>query len=270
MFSSIIPLKRLFLQPKKNQEMSPVINGFLIGVTLSLMVGPALFMLLQTSLHRGFKYGVLFAIGIFLSDASALFLVWFGVSQILGVDPRKNIWFGLVGGIVLILFGAYLFMKPAAKKKKQEIPEPKNNENEEPRGMELQPELAPSQEIAKEFFVEDKPSKWYVYIVKGFVMNIVNPGIWFIWITAMVTVNSTYQGDTRSIILFFSATLLTVLCFDTLKSFIADRLKNILSVKFVHRMNQFVGIVLVVFGVYLIVNCFFDFQSMLLELTPFN
>lgn len=250
--------------------MSPVINGFLIGVTLSLMVGPALFMLLQTSLHRGFKYGVFFAAGIFMSDASALFLVWFGVSKILGDDPRTNIWFGLVGGIVLILFGAYLFMKPAVRKKKQETPEPKNSNEENGDGLQLQPELAPSQEIAKEFFEEDKPSKWYVYIIKGYVMNIVNPGIWFIWITAMVTVNSTYQGDSRSIAIFFLTTLLTVLAFDTLKSFIADRLKTILSVRFVHKMNQFVGIVLVVFGVYLIVNCFFDFQSLLLELTPFN
>ncbi|MDR0364706.1 MAG: LysE family transporter [Bacteroidales bacterium] len=249
--------------------MTPIVNGFFVGVTLSLMVGPALFMLIQTSLHRGFRYGINFAVGIFLSDALALFLAWFGVSRLLGEDPRNNLWFGLIGGIVLILFGAYLFMKPATKMRKGGEETVSIDAKEDIiEDMEIQPELAPSQEIAKELFVEDNPSKWYVYIIKGFVMNIVNPGVWFIWITAMVTVSSTFQGNVRSIILFFAATLLTVLSFDTLKAFVADRLKNILSAKFVHKMNQLVGIVLVIFGIYLIVNCFVDFQSMLMGLMP--
>lgn len=243
--------------------MTAIINGIFVGITLSLMVGPALFMLLQTSLHRGFKYGFNIAIGILLSDALALSLVWFGVSKILGEDPRQNLWFSLVGGIILILFGAYLFMKPSSKKKKTPC-EPSESEETpidiQKAGQQEIPKM--SQELAKELFDEDKPSKWYVYLVKGFVMNIVNPGIWFIWITAMVTVSSTYHGDIRSIVSFFAATLLTVFSFDTLKAYIADRLKNLLSPRFIHKMNQFVGIVLIVFGIYLIVNCFVDFQSM--------
>ena len=252
--------------------MTPVINGIFVGITLSLMVGPALFMLLQTSLHRGFKYGVNIAIGILLSDALALSLVWFGVSKILGEDPRQNLWFSLIGGIVLILFGAYMFMKPTPSKSKKKTPdEPAEDDDKSINILATEPEMPKvSQELAKELFDDDKPSKWYVYLLKGFVMNIVNPGIWFIWITAMVTVSSTFHGNIRAIVSFFAATLLTVFCFDTLKAYIADRLKNLLSPRFVHKMNQFVGIILVIFGVYLIVNCFVDLQAMVNSLININ
>jgi len=241
--------------------MNAIGNGILIGVMLSFMAGPALFMLLQTSLHRGFRYGWYFAFGVIASDALVLFLVWRGISQFLGEDPRSNIWFSMIGGIILILFGAYTFMKPAVRSKNKGISDALDDEK--PIDItEVEKELPPvSKELVKELFPEDRPSKWYVYLIKGFVSNLINPGVWFIWISAMVTVTSSYVGNTREILSFFAATLATIFGFDTLKSYVADRLKNFLKPHVIHRMNQVIGAILVLFGIYLIVSSFYDLSS---------
>ena len=241
--------------------MNVIGNGILVGIMLSFMVGPALFMLLQTSLHRGFRYGWYFAMGILASDALVLFLIWKGISQFLGEDPRSNIWFSVIGGIILILFGAYTFMKPVAKIKDKNMPALINEE--EPINIdEAEKELPKlSKELVKEFFPDDHPSQWYVYLVKGFVSNIVNPGVWFIWISAMVTVTSSYFG--RQIFYFFAATLITVFSFDTLKTYVADRLKNFLKSHVIHRMNQVIGAVLILFGIYLVISSFYDLSSVI-------
>ncbi|MCL2510795.1 MAG: LysE family transporter [Bacteroidales bacterium] len=243
--------------------MNAIGNGILIGVMLSFMAGPALFMLLQTSLKRGFRYGWYFAFGIIASDALVLFLVWRGISQFLGEDPRSNIWFSMIGGIILILFGAYTFMKPAVKTKPKSAPDV--IDDEKPIDIsEVERELPPvSKELVKELFPEDRPSKTHIYLIKGFVSNIVNPGVWFIWISAMVTVTSSYAGNTRHILSFFAATLITIFGFDTLKSYIADRLKNFLKPHVIHRMNQIIGCFLVLFGIYLIASSFYDLSSII-------
>jgi threonine/homoserine/homoserine lactone efflux protein len=242
--------------------MNAIGNGILIGIMLSLMVGPALFMLIQTSLSRGFRNGLNFAFGILLSDALVLLLIWKGVSSILGEDPRQNIWFGICGGIVLILFGSYTFMKPVKNGNKNEssdilIEKPIDIADPE-KGLPIV-----SKEIVKEFFPETSVPKWYIYIIKGVVSNIVNPGVWFIWISAMVTVSSTYQGNRNDVLAFFTATLSTAFGIDTLKAYAAGKLKNFLKPSIIHKMNQIIGIVLVLFGIYLIINSFYDLNSLI-------
>ena len=52
--------------------MSFYFQGVTLGITLAFLMGPALFVLLQTSLNRGLKAGLFIALGIFLSDVSVL------------------------------------------------------------------------------------------------------------------------------------------------------------------------------------------------------
>ena len=60
-----------------------IVEGVLMGLGLSCVIGPALFALIQTSLTSGFKAGVRFAMGISLSDIVVVSLVTFGVSHFL-------------------------------------------------------------------------------------------------------------------------------------------------------------------------------------------
>lgn len=207
--------------------MHPLIQGVILGLTLSALLGPALFTLLQTSIHRGVKSGIFLAFGIFLSDVSVVYLALLGALQL--INQKNNYMIaGIIGGCILIGFGIYTFLH------KIHIDAGNNG-------------------------IEVRVPGPLTYILKGFFLNIMNPFVWFFWISAMVVASSTYGDDKHGIVIFFSGTLATVFGSDILKVFIAQRIKEHLNVKILVRVNHFVGLLLIVFGIFLIVRVFIHF-----------
>jgi threonine/homoserine/homoserine lactone efflux protein len=204
--------------------MHPFIQGVILGLTLSVLLGPALFTLLQTSIHRGWRSGTFLAFGIFLSDISVVYLAFLGALQL--INQKNNYMIaGIIGGSILIGFGVYTFLH-------------KIRLDENSNGIEMR-----------------VPGP-ITFILKGFFLNIMNPFVWFFWISAMVGVSSTYGDDKQGIAIFFAGTLATVFGADVLKVFIAHRIKDHLNTNILVRVNHFVGILLVVFGLFLIVRVF--------------
>jgi threonine/homoserine/homoserine lactone efflux protein len=74
----------------------------------------------------------------------------------------------------------------------------------------------------------------------------------------MVGVSSTYGDDKHGIMIFFIGTLSMVLGSDVLKVFIASKIKAHLKANILVRVNHFVGILLVGFGIFLIIRVFFQ------------
>lgn len=207
--------------------MHPFLQGIILGLTLSALLGPALFTLLQTSIHRGLKSGMFLAIGIFLSDLSVVYLSLLGALQL--ISQKNNYMIaGIIGGSILIGFGIYTFL--------HKIHLEDNNEG-----------------------IEIRVPGPLTYILKGFFLNIMNPFVWFFWISAMVGVSATYGADKHGIIIFFAGTLATVFGADVLKVFIAHRIKDHLNAKILVRVNHFVGLLLIVFGIFLIIRVLFNF-----------
>jgi len=216
--------------------MSPFLQGILLGLTFAVLLGPAFFALIQTSIHRGFKKGAYLAFGIFFSDFIALLLCYFGASQILGSDPRQNVYFGVIGGIILVIFGTYTFTRVVRNGSADE-----NKDIESP----------------------DRPSKFYVYIIKGFILNSLNPGMWFIWVTIVVSISANFGVNSRSIILFLSGVLGTIFVTDLLKCFISNQIKKLITPGIMTWMNRIVGLVLIGFGTYLVINVFVDLERLM-------
>jgi threonine/homoserine/homoserine lactone efflux protein len=205
--------------------MHPFIQGMILGLTLSALLGPALFTLLQTSIHRGLKSGIFLAFGIFLSDITVVYLALLGALQL--INQKNNYMIvGIVGGTILIGFGLYTFL--------HKINIEDNNEG-----------------------IEIRVPGPLTYILKGFFLNIMNPFVWFFWISAMVGVSATLGGDKQAIMTFFVGTLMTVFGADVLKVYLAHRIKDHLNVNILVRVNHFVGILLIGFGLFLIVRVFF-------------
>jgi len=209
--------------------MTPFLKGIIIGLTFSILLGPGFFSLIQTSIHRGFRSGLLLASGIFLSDLLIIVLCYLGFSQLLGADPRQNILFGVIGGIILIMFGTYTFTRRVHD-----------------------PSTQP--------FRINTP-RFYIYILKGFLLNLANPGVWFLWITVLVSISSSYGINTRAIFLFIAGSLATVLLTDLLKCFIADAIKSRLNHHVMTWMNRIVGIILVGFGTFLLMSVLLNLRS---------
>lgn len=204
--------------------MHPFIQGAILGFTLSALLGPALFTLLQTSIHRGVKSAIFLAFGIFLSDICVVYLALMGALQL--INQKNNyIIVGIIGGSILIAFGLYTFY--------HKIHIDENNKA-----------------------IEVRVAGPLTYILKGYFLNIMNPFVWFFWISAMVGVSASF-GNRNDVMIFFVGTLATIFASDILKAFVANKIKAHLNANILVRVNHVVGILLVVFGLFLIVRVFF-------------
>jgi len=204
--------------------MHPLLQGIILGLTLSALLGPALFTLLQTSIHRGIKSAIFLAFGIFLSDISVVYLALMGALQL--INQKNNyIIVGIIGGSILIGFGLYTFY--------HKIHIDENNKA-----------------------IEVRVAGPLTYILKGYFLNIMNPFVWFFWISAMVGVSASF-GNKHEVMIFFIGTLLTIFGSDVIKVFIANKIKAHLNTRILVRVNHIVGILLVVFGIFLIIKVFF-------------
>jgi threonine/homoserine/homoserine lactone efflux protein len=202
--------------------MTPFIEGIILGLTLAVLLGPAMFALVQTSIHRGFRSGMQLAFGIFLSDVTLVFLCIIGAMQIVSGD-KSRMTFGVIAGMILIGYGVFTFVRQTAFQR--------NGIND----------------------MGDPPG-WVTYLLKGFFLNIANPFVWLFWMGVTVGITSSYGDDTGYVTTFFAGALFTVLLTDLLKAFIAKKIKHFLTPQIIHRMNQLVGILLFFFGVVLIVR----------------
>lgn len=202
--------------------MSPFLEGVIFGLTLAMLLGPALFALIQTSIHRGFTSSFFLAFGIFLSDIILVVLCFLGALQILN-NEYNRLFFGIVSGLILIIYGIVTFSRKV-----------------ELAGNGNQP--------------ESKKPGWLTFIVKGFFLNGANPFAWLFWMGLTVGVTSNYGDDKDATVFFFSGALVTVFATDLLKAFVAKFLKTFLNERIIKILNQVVGIVLVLFGIILIVR----------------
>ena len=191
------------------------------------MPGPPLFTLLQTSIHRGLKSAFFLATGIFLSDVTVVYLTFLGALQF--INQKHNYMIaGIIGGSILIGFGIYTFYHKV-----------KIDENNLP--------------------VEVRVAGPVTYLLKGFFLNIMNPFVWILWISAMVGISSGFGDNKHGVALFFIGTLAAIYTSDVLKVFIANKIKQRLKANLISRINHLVGLILVVFGVFLIVSVFLRF-----------
>lgn len=216
-----------------------ILEGIIIGLSLALIMGfgPSFFTLIQTSINRGFKSAMLLDLGIILNDVMIVCLMMMTNLQFNITDEKNLIFAGISASIILIIFGIYTFK--LSPQKIINISE-HNNHNIDMMNVKF----------------DDEPS-WYVYISKGFVINIFNPFVWIFWITCVATASSNYGGNKNSLILFFVGVFSTVLFFDIIKAAGAYSLKKFFTENMLKRLNQITGITLILFGLYLIVRVLF-------------
>ena len=215
------------------------LEGVIIGLSLALIMGfgPSFFTLIQTSISRGFKAAMFLDLGIILNDIMVVALMMMTNVQFNIADRENIIYAGISAGIILIIFGIYTFLLSPEKI----IHISENN----------------TQKIDKmnEKFI-DNP-KWYVFISKGFIINIFNPFVWVFWITCVATASSNFGGNRYSMIIFFIGVFATVLFFDILKAAGAYSLKRFFTEKMMKIMNQIIGIILMLFGLFIAVRVIF-------------
>ena len=200
----------------------PFLNGLGFGLILILSLGPGFFLLVQTSIEKGFKKAAFIALGIFLADVLFVVLIMKGVTSFLE-QPSVKFGAGIIGAVLLILFGLFSFFKKPMLSSTGNKPTPDSN---------------------------------YKSFITGLLFNLFNPSAIVFWLSlvSIVQINFGYSGNQKG--LFFSGVLTAILSTDLTKSFLAGKLKRFLTIKAVGLLNKIVGVILVGFGVVLFTQLF--------------
>ncbi len=192
-------------------------DGFLVGFALAFLIGPVFFLLLSTSVNKGFKQAAFLATGVLLSDAMYIAIAYFG-SAIIASSAQFNNLFGIIGGVILIVFGIVnFFKKPAVNKNEaDEYTIPKN----------------------------DFPK----FLIKGFALNSFNPFVLIFWLGVASSI-AVKNFSSSEVLAFYVMVLATVLSTDLIKAYLATKLQRIITVTALIWMNRISGIALVFFGI---------------------
>ena len=206
--------------------------AIMIGIFLSVVVnmGPAFITLVQTSLHRGFKSAAWFATGVILNDAMVISLCVLSSVEVVMRSEKEAALACIGAGVILVLFGVFTFRRKV--KESEEFIEKK------------------SEEIMKK--AEDKPA-WFVFLGKGFILNILNPFVWLFWFTAVAMVAGNMGGNKVSTFVFFAIILGTTLAMELLKAWGAAKLKVFFNAERTTLMNKIAGVLLMLCGAYFII-----------------
>lgn len=192
-----------------------VFQGVLLGLLLSVLIGPVFFLLIQTSIAKGFRSALYLNIGVFSSDFICVVLAHFFASLIANkIKDHMSVY--LIGALALILFGLY---KLFDKKKAEQLSEVK--------------ETAP-----------------HLLILKGFFLNIINPSLVMFWIGASTWAISAFETNTL-ITIYFTSALLVIATVDLSKIYLAHSFKHIFTETRMKYLNITTGSFLVIVGFYL-------------------
>jgi threonine/homoserine/homoserine lactone efflux protein len=197
--------------------MESILNGVISGIVLAFLIGPVFFTILQTSIERGFLSGFYVALGVSLSDAFYISICYLGVYQIYDEGNFKE-YLAYFGGGVLLVMGLYYLI---IKSRKLANYDPQRVEAKSPARL----------------------------IFKGFIVNGLTPMVLIFWL-GTVGIATTKLGYTTpgTAIPFFAAIVVTVFITDTIKAKLADKLRLVLTPKFIRTLNFVLGFVLLIFG----------------------
>ena len=209
--------------------LSLIYQGLIIILLLTFSFGPAFFALINTAIKYGYKPASLLAIGVVGSDfflcILICLLVHFGAVNFLHSEKAQT-FSAIIGGIILIVFGAFYFQKHVSK----------------------------SDEAIDIGYTTPHP---LLMLLKGFLLNMFNPTVWFLWLGNVTAISKTLDYSLINMIVFFSIVLGAVLFVELAKVSLAEKIKIYLTDKLMTIINYITGTVLVIFGAVLIYNHYF-------------
>lgn len=198
------------------------------GFLLAISIGPGFFVLLETSITKGFKAAMTLDFGIVFSDIVYILIAYFASNQILD-QFKNNPNLYIIGGLIMGVYGVISFIQ---LKKKFVIEEEKD--------------------------IDDIPKNNYLGLFfKGFFLNVINIGILGFWMMVIITQGPRLQMVPSRIFVFFTATLLFYLGFDVMKILLAKQLKHRLTPTNIYKIKRTISFILVIFGLFFLLQGIF-------------
>jgi threonine/homoserine/homoserine lactone efflux protein len=207
-----------------------ILSAIPLGFLLSFMIGPVFFVLLETSVVKGFRAAVMFDLGVVLADIVFITIAFFSsyrLIQSIKDDPALFIF----GGIVMLTYGIISFINNRKAEKKINIDE-------------IDPK-----ELAK--------TNYLTLFIKGFFLNFINIGVLGFWLAILITIGPQLELKTSRMLTFFTTLIITYFVTDIFKILLAKQLRNQLNQKNILLIKKFISVVLIICGVVLFSQAWF-------------
>jgi len=205
-----------------------ILTGLPWGIFLSFMIGPVFFILIETSITKGFRAALTFDLGVVLGDIFFIGVAYLGSYRLISSLKDKPALF-IFGGIVMVAYGIISFVKLKKQAK-------------------IQYEAIDDEIIKKNYGS---------LLAKGFFLNIINIGVLGFWLAIIISVGPKLEMQTPRMMTFFTSVIVSYLLVDCLKIVLAKQLKSKLTPTNILKIKKGISIVLIVFGVALMAQGWF-------------
>ena len=201
---------------------APFLKGLLLGLILSISIGPVIFAILKQSLTNGHKAGYVFVAGVSMSDISLLFICNFFTSFFTLALAHKAFIALLGAGFLLVMSVYTLFFKKIVFEG----------------GEDSKEKLMTKRDLVSTF-------------LSGFFMNTLNPSVFLFWFAWTAAISANAEETDRPLIyriLVFGTCLLFVLLSDLIKVALAGKLRPKLTLQNMIIINRVSGIIILLFS----------------------
>ena len=205
-----------------------IVTGIPWGIFLSFMIGPVFFILIETSITKGFRAALTFDLGVVLGDVFFIGIAYLGSYRLISSLKDKPALF-IFGGILMVAYGIISFVKLKKQAK-------------------IQYEAIDDEIIKKNYGS---------LFIKGFFLNIINIGVLGFWLAIIISVGPKLEMQTSRMMTFFTSVIVSYLLIDCLKIVLAKQLKSKLTPTNILKIKKGSSVVLIVFGLALMVQGWF-------------
>ena len=206
------------------------------GFFLAFVVGPVFFILLETSVVKGFRAAVVFDLGVVLADIIFILIAYFSSYRLIESikdDPALFIF----GGLVMLTYGIISFLKNKKAKKSIDPEDPK--------------------ELAKK--------NYFSLFAKGFFLNFINIGVLGFWLAIIITFGPQLQMQPSRIFTFFSTIIITYFITDIFKILLAKQLRSHLNQKNILLIKKGISVILIISGIFLLTQGWFPKERQIMD-----
>ncbi|HEU0135989.1 MAG TPA: LysE family transporter [Flavobacterium sp.] len=200
-----------------------ILTAIPLGFFLSFMIGPVFFILLETSVVKGFRAAVMFDLGVVMSDVFFILIAYFSsyrLIQSIKDDPALFIF----GGLIMLTYGIISLVR--AKKASRKIDE------EDPKIL--------------------IKNNYLSLFVKGFFLNFINIGVLGFWLAIIITFGPKLELQPGRMLTFFTAVITTYFITDIFKILLAKQLRKQLNPRNILLIKKGISVVLIISGVVLL------------------
>ena len=199
-----------------------------LGFLLSFMPGAVFFVLLETSVIKGFRAALAFDLGVILADIFFICLAYFSSYQLIHAIKDEPALF-IFGGLILVAYGVISFIKQ--KRIARELTD------------------SETQEIVK--------TNYLGLFFKGIFLNSINIGVLGFWLTLIITIGPQLDMERSRMMTFFTSVLVGYFITDIFKILLAKQLRNRLTSGNILKIKKVISIILVIFGILLLAQAWF-------------